>query len=293
MHQLDQKKLLIETILPYLTGAPADAVQRLLQKSVSDLEQILDDAITKRARAEAAERVKQHADEMRRESQLEGSFVHACMAVINNRRLSTCDGNRAMLESLLNPGEEPSAKLYAALAEQYPTKFAWETPQSKPTKEDQRATFDAFVRENNLSSVEANFNLFKEGASVEHFAGASGIERAQYANEQAQARQHFLIHDATPQQLKEEAQFQSATEREIAIKAEADRQHQFVSQAQAGLYSPLPTHNQAGELMDGKYFKRISTLDYQLFKAMVRKHGSAQITERLRSATPAPAVPAV
>jgi hypothetical protein len=225
---------------------------------------------------------------MRRESRLEGSFVHACMAVINNRHLSTCDGNRAMLESLLNPGEEPSAKLYVALAEQYPTKFAWETPQSKPTKEDQRAAFDAFVRENDLSSVEANFNLFKAGASVEQFAGARGIERTQYANEQAQARQHFLIHDATPQQLKEEAQFQSATEREIAIKTEADRQHQFVAQKQAGLYSPLPTHNAQGEVMDGKYFKRISTLDYQLFKAMVRKHGSAQITERLR----APATPA-
>jgi hypothetical protein len=55
MHQLDQKKLLIERILPYLTGAPADAAQRLLQQSVSDLEQILDDAITKRARAQAAE----------------------------------------------------------------------------------------------------------------------------------------------------------------------------------------------------------------------------------------------
>jgi hypothetical protein len=291
MEILQQKKLLIERILPYLTGAPTDVAQRLLQQSVSDLETILGDCITKKARAQAAEHVKQHADEMHHESRLEGSFVHACMAVINNRRLSPCDGNRAMLESLLNPGEEPSAKLYVALAEQYPTKFAWETLQSKPTKEDQRAVFERFVRENNLSSVEANFNLFKEGASVEHFAGASGVERARYANEQAQARQHFLIHDATPQQLREEAQFQSATEREIAIKTEADRQHQFVAQKQAGLYSPLPTHNAEGEVMDGKYFKRISTLDYQLFKAMVRKHGSAAVTERLRSATPT--VPAV
>ena len=41
MHQLDQKKLLIERIVPYLTGAPGDVVQRLLQQSVSDLAQIL------------------------------------------------------------------------------------------------------------------------------------------------------------------------------------------------------------------------------------------------------------
>jgi hypothetical protein len=283
MNVLDQKKLLIERILPYLTGAPSDAVNRLLQKSVSDLEQILDDAITKRERAEAAERVKQHADEMRRESQLEGAFVHACMAVINNRRLSLCDGNRAMLESLLNPGEELSAKLYVGLAEQYPTKFAWEAPQSKPTREDQRAAFELFVRENNLSSCEANFQLFKQGARTENFAGASGIERNQYANEQAQARQTFLINSATPQQVREEARFQSATERQEFQRAEADRQHQFVSQAQAGLYSPLPTHNEAGEVMDSRYFRRLSTLDYALFKQLVRKFGTAQVTERLRT----------
>jgi hypothetical protein len=283
MHQLDQKKLLIERILPYLTGAPANAVQRLMQQSVSDLEQILGDAITKKARAEATEQVKQHADQMRRESRLEGSFVHACMALINNRRLSTCDANRAVLESLLNPGEEPSAKLYVGLAEQYPTKFAWETPQSKPTKEDQRAAFDAFVRENDLSSCEANFQLFKQGACTENFAGASGIERNQYANEQAQARQKFLINSATPQQVREEARFQSATERQEFQRAEADRQHQFVSQAQAGLYSPLPTHNEAGEVMDSRYFRRLSTLDYALFKQLVRKFGTAQITERLRT----------
>src|ERR1700720_852149 len=178
MNVLDQKKLLIERILPYLTGAPSDAVQRLLQQSVSDLAQILEDAITKKAQAQVAEQVKQHTDQMHRESRLEGSFVHACMALINNRRLSTCDGNRAMLESLLNPGEEPSAKLYVALAEQYPTKFAWEIPQSKPTKQDQRAAFDAFVRDNDLSGCEANFQLFKQGASTGNFAGASQAEGA-------------------------------------------------------------------------------------------------------------------
>src|SRR5580692_5021130 len=75
---------------------------------------------------QATERVAQHADEMHRESQREGSFVHACRATINNRRLSPCESNRAMLESLLNPGEEPSAKLYKALAEQYPTRFTWD-----------------------------------------------------------------------------------------------------------------------------------------------------------------------
>ena len=281
MHQLDQKKLLIERILPYLTGAPADAAQRLLHQSVSNLETILDDAISKKARAQATEQVKQHADEMRRESQLEGTFVHSCMAVVNNRRLVLCDSNRAMLESLLNPGDEPSAKLYLMLAEQFPTRLTWETPQSQPTKEDQRAAFDAFVRENNLSSCEANFQLFRQGATIENFAGASQVERAQYAHEAAQARQKFLIHNATPSELKAEARYQSATERDIAVQAEAQRRHEFVLSQQSH-YPPLPKTNGNGELIDAAYLRKISTINFPLFKQLVKKHGSGNVTSRLR-----------
>jgi hypothetical protein len=243
MHQLDQKKLLIERILPYLTGAPADAAQRLLGQSVSDLETILDDAITKRARAHATEQVRQHADQMHRESRLEGSFVHACMAVINDRRLSTCDGNRAMLESLLNPGEEPSAKLYVALAEQYPTKFAWETPQSKPTKEDQRAAFELFVRENNLSSVEANFNLFKQGASVEHYAGSSQAEQAARTAEAAREHQTWLRTKASPLELRAEARYETQTQLAASQQAHADASLEaYKHRDQYAGYKPLPAH---------------------------------------------------
>ena len=212
MHQLDQKKLLIERIVPYLTGAPGDVVQRLLQRSVVDLETILDDAIAKKARAEAAERVNQHADQMRRESRLEGSFVHACMALINNRRLSICDGNRAMLESLLNPGEESSARLYVALAEQFPTKFAWETPSAPVSKQDQRAAFEAFIRENNLSGCEANFQLFKQGARIENFAGASQAEQAARSAEAAREHQTWLRTKASPLELRAEARYETQTQ---------------------------------------------------------------------------------
>jgi hypothetical protein len=243
MHQLDQKKLLIERILPYLTGAPADAVQRLLQQSVSDLEAILEDAITKKARAQAAEQVRQHTDQMHCESRLEGSFVHACMALINNRRLSTCEGNRAVLESLLNAGEEPSAKLYVALAEQYPTKFAWETPQSKPTKEDRRAAFERFVRENNLSSVDANFNLFKQGASVEHYAGPSQAEQAARSAEAAREHQTWLRTKASPLELRAEARYETQTQLAASQQAQADASLEAYKQRdQYAGYKPLPAH---------------------------------------------------
>jgi len=243
MNVLDQKKLLIERILPYLTGAPSDAVQRLLQQSVSDLAQILEDAITKKAQAQVAEQVKQHTDQMHRESRLEGSFVHACMALINNRRLSTCDGNRAMLESLLNPGEEPSAKLYVALAEQYPTKFAWEIPQSKPTKQDQRAAFELFVRENNLSSVDANFNLFKQGASVEHYAGPSQAEQAARSAEAAREHQTWLRTKASPLELRAEARYETQTQLAASQQAQADASLEVYKQRdQYAGYKPLPAH---------------------------------------------------
>jgi hypothetical protein len=284
MEVLQQKKVLVERIVPYLVGAPGDAVQRLLQKSVNELESMLGDAITTKARAEAADRVTQHADEMRRESQREGSFVHACMAVINNRRLSTCDGNRAMLESLLNPAEEPSAKLYKALAEQYPTRFTWDaqqTQQTQSTPQEQRAAFDAFVRENNFSSCEANFELFKGGASLENFAGASQVEKAQYAQEAAEALQKFLIHDATPRELKAEAAHQSQVEHDKAIQVEADRRHQFVL-GQQQHYPVLPTTNGNGERIDAAYLRKLSTINYPLFKRLVQKHGSGNVTSRLR-----------
>ena len=275
MNTVDQKRLLIERILPYLTGAPDDAAQRLLQQSVSDLETILGDVITKKARAEAAEQANQHADQMRRESRLEGSFVHACMAVINNRRLSPCDDNRAVLESLLNPGEEPSAKLYVALAEQYPTKFAWETPQSKPTKEDQRAAFELFVRENNLSSVDANFNLFKQGASVEHYAGPSQAEQAARSAEAAREHQTWLRTKASPLELRAEARYETQTQTAANQQAYADASLQAQKQRdQYAGYKPLPAH------IDRKWL--ISASKDELRK-WSRLYGQFQLNTALRA----------
>jgi hypothetical protein len=291
MNVLDQKKLLIERILPYLTGAPADAAQRLLQQSLSGLEQILDDAITKRARAEAVDHANQYADEMRRESRLEGAWTHALRNVWLNgkQRLVDCDSNRVMLENSLQPHEEPSGSLYSTILLTYPTKFSWEVPPKVKSEADREAEFVKVCHENLLSICEANRQMFRDGVALENFAGASGVERAQFANQAAQERQTYLIKTASPSALKAEAAYESQVNREAAQREEATRQHNFVAQQQAGLYSPLPTHNQAGELMDSKYFRRISTLDYPLFRQLVKKFGTAQITERLR----APAAPAV
>jgi hypothetical protein len=243
MHQMDQKKLLIERILPYLTGAPSDAVQRLLQQSVSDLEQILDDAISKRARAEAAEQVKQHADEMRRESRLEGAWTHACCALINGKRLALVQANRDLLESLVNPGEEPSAKLYIALAQQYPQRFAWSSPSVAKSDEGQRAEFALICRQNNLSECNANEKLHKSGTGIEHWAGASQVELQKFQAEAAVARQKWLVNGASPTELKTEARYETQTQLAASQQAHANASLEAYRQRdQYAGYKPLPAH---------------------------------------------------
>jgi hypothetical protein len=243
MHQLDQKKLLIERILPYLTGAPADAAQRLLGQSVSDLETILDDAITKRAQAQAVELVKHHADEMRRESQFEGAWTHACCALINGKRLALVQANRDLLESLLNPGETPSAKLYITLAQQYPQRFAWSSPPTTQSDEERRAEFAKICRQNKLSECIANETLHKSGIGIEHWARASQAEEAAYAEQAALQRNRWLRTEASPLELKAESRFETQNQTAASRQAFADATLEAQKQRdQYAGYKPLPAH---------------------------------------------------
>jgi hypothetical protein len=243
MHQLDQKKLLIERILPYLTGAPADAAQRLLQQSVSDLEQILDDSITKRLRAQVTEQANQHIAEMRAASISEGAWTHACCALINGKRLALVQANRDLLESLLNPGEEPSAKLYIALAQRYPQRFAWSSPPKTQSDEERRADFALVCRQNNLSECTANEKLHKSGTAIEHWAGASPAEETAYAEQAALQRNKWLRTEASPLELKAEARYETQTQVAASQQAQADAslQAQKHRDQYAG-YKPLPAH---------------------------------------------------
>jgi hypothetical protein len=53
------------------------------------------------------------------------------------------------------------------------------------------------------------------------------------------------------------------------------------------MYPPLPTTDENGTVIDTRNIKRLSTLDYPRFRAMVKRFGTAQITEVLRAtATP-------
>jgi hypothetical protein len=88
MHEKQQKELLIKRILKYLPDAPDDAAQRLLQETVADLEHMLAAQSEKHAKQEAAERVSQHAAQMRRESQ-KGQSMAICSQLFPISRTGT------------------------------------------------------------------------------------------------------------------------------------------------------------------------------------------------------------
>jgi hypothetical protein len=290
MDQIDRKKLLATRIIAYLNPVPANAVQTLPQKSLPDLEALLDQLATQKAQGDSEEEVIAYREDSRREAAFESAYVHGLLQIsLNGKRLVDCESNKNMLESLLNPGELPSVAIYQTLALQFASRFSWEVPPAAKTAADREAEFVKVCHENQLSLCDANRQMFKDGTALENWAGASGLERASFQAQAAQERQTYLITTASPSALRAEAAYESQVNREAAQREEATRQHNFVARQQAGLYSPLPTHNQAGEIMDSKYFRRLSTLNYPLFRQLVRKFGTSQITERLR----APAAPTV
>ena len=284
MNPFDERKLLVERILSYLTNPPTGTVQSLLQKSVSELETILGDAVTKKARAEANAQAAEYAAEMRRASAYDGAWTHALLQVWLNgkQRLADVESNRALLESMLQPHEEPSAAIYKTIALSHPTKFSWEVPPRTLTDAERRADFDRVCRKNLLSLNAANEQMHREGIAIENWSAASEVERQRFTAEAAQARQKYLINNATPDELKAEANYQFQTEHAAAVKADSERREKFVADQQRGLYPILPAVNGRGEAMDAAYIRKISTTDYNLFKTLVKRHGSAQITERLR-----------
>jgi hypothetical protein len=276
------KRIVVSRIISHLNPVPANAENELLQQTLPDLEVILDKLATTREQENVEETAYAHIEEMRRASKADGAWAHAlCNVWLNGKRLVDAQANRDMLEGLLQPHEEPTAAIYGTLALQYPQKLTWEAPRTVKTDADRQAEFEKICRENLLSECEANRQLHKDGVAQDAWAGASGIERTRFHTEAAQARQQWLVHHATPSELKAEAAYQSQTERDIAVKAEVDRQRQYVL-SQQGHYPQLPATNESGEVLDARYLRKISTINFPLFKQLVKKHGSGNVTSRLR-----------
>jgi hypothetical protein len=161
-----------------------------------------------------------------------------------------------------------------------------------------RETFNAFARENGFSEVEANFRLAKSvledgfskytllqavRSNALTLAVASPTELSRYSREAAEARQDFLINQATPQQLAQAARQESEQRRIEFQRAEAERQIAARETMDAAYGFPLlPEFNAEGTKIDASYLNRISNTNLPLFKALIRKHGAAALTRRLR-----------
>jgi hypothetical protein len=164
--------------------------------------------------------------------------------------------------------------------------------------QEDREAFNSFARENGFSEVEANFHLaksvlgdglskYKLAQAVQsnalQLAPASSDELARFSQEAAEARQDFLINQATPQELVTAAR-QETLERRVQFQREEDqRQVAAREQMDAGQgFVPLPEFNGDGQKIDAAYLNRISNVNLPLFKALMRKHGASALTKRLR-----------
>jgi hypothetical protein len=151
--------------------------------------------------------------------------------------------NRDLLESLLNPGEPPSAKLFIALAEQYPQRFAWSSPPATQSDDERRVEFSRICRENNLSECDANEQLHKAGIGTEQWAGASQVELQEFQACAALTRQKWLLNVASPTELRTEARYETQTRLAASQQAQADASLKAQKERdQYGGFKPLPAH---------------------------------------------------
>ena len=287
MNEVEQEKIIIQRIISHLNPVPANAVQNLLGQSVGELELVLEKLLATKGLHDAEDAAQARIEEAQaqRASDAAWGLTLAKVSLNDGRRLCDVESNRAMFESLLNPGEHPTAAIYGTLALQFPNRFSWELPRPKQTDADRESEFKKICREHGLSECVANLELFKSGIGTENWAGASQVELQKLHAEAQAARQKWLINSATPSELKAESAYESQTNREQAQRDEATRRHQFVmrQQKQSGNYQELPaTMPDTGEVIDSKFIKRLSTLDFPRFRAMIKRYGTSSVTQRLR-----------
>jgi hypothetical protein len=282
MDVLSQKKLVVQRIKSHYP-VPPDGEGELMMEPLRSLEQILEKFSTKREHDQIKQDAQAQIDEMRAASRADGAWAHCLLkARLNGKVLADTDANRQVMESMLAPHESPSSAVYETIALTYPQKFSWQTPKLVQTDAERRADFERVCRKNLLSLNAANEQLHREGVSIEHWSGASEIERQRFAADAAQARQKFLINNPTPDELKAEANYEFKSRHDAAVREDAARREKYVAAQQFGNYPQMPLVDGNGVRMDAKFFRTISTVDFPRFKALVKRFGSHQVTERLR-----------
>jgi hypothetical protein len=170
-------------------------------------------------------------------------------------------------------------------------------PTAANLKQDEE-TLHEFCRANRLEPSTAALNLLRQelGANFDSTqvaqalqSGLIGLSPAseehilQWTREAQEEHQDYLINQASPQELRAIAKTETEQRRIQAQREEAERQIAVREQTDAAYgFPPLPEFNQHGEKIDAVYLNKISNTNLQLFKNLMRKHGAANLTARLR-----------
>lgn len=133
----------------------------------------------------------------------------------------------------------------------------------------------------------AGFNSDQVGNALQsgliHLGPASDEHIVQWTREAQEERRDYLVNQATPDDLRKIARAEAEQRRIQAVQQETERQIAAREQMDAAYgFPPLPEFNAEGVKIDAAYLNKISNTNLQLFKNLMRKHGAANLTARLR-----------
>ena len=273
----------------------------LQSKSIQELEKILDDSLIAGIRTQAAQdpqivASQRQADEINAE-RLWARFFFAHPEISDNV------ANRKMLFNYALSLSYDGVVTFEQLREAAKTlpgldhQKVKQVPTAANLKQDEE-TLQQFCRAKCLEPNAAALNLLRQefgagftsdqvGNALQtgliRLAPASDEHIHQWTREDQEERQDFLINQASPDELRQAARSEAEQRRIQFQHEEAQRQIAARETMDAAYgFPPLPEFNAEGTKLDAAYLNKISNTNLQLFKNLMRKHGAANLTARIR-----------
>jgi hypothetical protein len=291
-----------QDLVDLIVARGAATRQQLLRKSDEELVKILDDSLLADIRAEAAQApqivARQREADQINEDRLWTRFF------FKHPEITDVAANRKMIFDYALSLSYDGVVTFENLAEAAKAKLSGldrqkvkQVPTAANLKQDEK-TLQEYCRANRLEPNTAALNLLRQefgagfsSAQIDKtlqsrliaFDPASDEHVLQWTREEAEERQDYLINQASPEELRATAKAEAEQRRIQAQREEAERQIAAREQMDAVYgFPPLPEFNSAGEKIDAAYLNKISNTNLQLFKNLMRKHGAANLTARLR-----------
>ena len=295
-----QRQQMIDLIVVRSEGTPEqlqDLRQRLSAMRTAELDDFMDKQNLALIRAESERRVAAE----RRPAEVERAWIDFFR---RHPELVDRTGNRQMLFnyalSLSDDGvvtlkhlDEAAATLPGLIRQKV------KQPLTTANLKQDEENLQKYCRASRLQPNTAALNLLREkfGAGFDHvqieqalqsglinLGPASDEALAEWAQEDEEQRQDWLVNQASPAELRAAAQVETEQRRQEFQRAEQERSLAERAKADAAYgYPPLPEiHVPTGERIDAAWLNRISNTNLPLFKALLIKHGNFALTQRLR-----------